>query len=330
MTRWIVLLCTLFISLGQNARIATYNIYFLDDGIKSERKARLDSVIQQLDADIIAFQEINNVAALKNILPTTYSIAMLDDPKEVQEVALAVRAPFKVVNTTYIFADKKHDFAYPRKRDCLEVEVMIGKKRVYFYVQHYKSRRGGRIKTDKQREAASGLLVDYLKENRVNDFVVVLGDFNDSPDDRSANILEQGNAGAKGGIDSEEDAFLLNTSEELTEKNMVSYGLWYTYRGKNTSSVSAVVAGSRKENNRFRDKEYDFFKDVKIKDVLIDQIFISLSLKPFAKKSDVFVSGAAVRGTKSRIKFGKNGLEYTFRGTFASDHVPVILDLDFN
>ncbi len=290
---------------------------------------RIDSVIHELNADIIAFQEINNKAALENVLSKDYNIVLIDDPKEVHEVALAVRSPFKVISSQHIFADKKYDDAFPRSRNCLEVEVEIAGKRLFFLVQHYKSRGGGRMKTDARREKASELIVQYIKEKRSNDYIVVLGDFNDSPDDRSLNILEYGTADAKAGIDTIPDTFLFNSSEELTEKNMVSFGLGYTYKNKSSKNVSSIVLGSRAENNKWRNKEYNYYKDVKIKDTLLDQILFSQNLKKYIQKSGVFVSGAAVRGTKSKIKFTKEGLIYTFRGSFASDHVPVYTDLKF-
>lgn len=98
MARIIILLTPLiFIACSSEIpeiKIATYNIYFLDDGISQERRSNLQQVINKLDADIIGFQEINSPAALKNILPSEYTIAMIDDPGQVQELALAVRPPF--------------------------------------------------------------------------------------------------------------------------------------------------------------------------------------------------------------------------------------------
>jgi endonuclease/exonuclease/phosphatase family metal-dependent hydrolase len=330
MIRSLFFLTLLHIAFSQSIRVATYNIYFLDAGITSERKARIDSVISELNADIIAFEEINNEAALKNILTDEYAIAMIDDPAEVQEVALAVRKPYQIISTKFLFSEKKYDSAFPRSRDCLEVGVRIGEKTIYFLVQHYKSRRGGRIQTDIQRSEASSLIVTYIKKKRANDHVIVLGDFNDNPDDRALNILEYGDEKAVGGIDSLPDTFLHNTSEALLERDMVSHGLGYTYAKSKSTTYSTVVAGSRNENNRFRGKEYDYYKDVKIKDTLLDQILISQNLKPFVLNAGIFINSAAVSGKMSKIKFTKQGLVYTFRGDFASDHVPVYLDLKFD
>ena len=105
---------------SQIIKVATYNIYFLDDGISVERKANLRKVIELLDADIIGFQEIKDPAALKNILPPNYQVAMIDDSSEVQELAIAVRSPLKVRSVRYVFPDTDVDNAFPRKRDLLQ------------------------------------------------------------------------------------------------------------------------------------------------------------------------------------------------------------------
>ena len=60
-------------------KVATYNIYWLDNEISNERRERLRQVIRELDADIIGFQEIESRAALANILLEDYEIGILDD-----------------------------------------------------------------------------------------------------------------------------------------------------------------------------------------------------------------------------------------------------------
>ena len=47
---------------ARDLKIASYNLYFLDEHISEDRKKALQDVIEDLDADIIAFQEISNRA----------------------------------------------------------------------------------------------------------------------------------------------------------------------------------------------------------------------------------------------------------------------------
>ena len=315
---------------GQTMKIATYNIYFLDDGISAERKESLQTVIRELDADVIACEEINNPAALRNIVGDTYQIAMIDDTSEVQEVALLVREPFNIVSQRYVFPDTLYDFEFPRSRDLLEVTVEGYNREFVFLVHHAKSRRGGREKNDPLRNGASKLILRHLQsEEMAGKNVIVLGDFNDNPDDRSLNILEYGDPDAPAGIDKTEDTFLFNTSESLLEKDYGSYGYNFLLDSIETETFDPTAAGSRAENNKWRGKTHDYMKDVKVKITLLDNILVSMSLKPYVKESGVFNRSSAVRGSRSSIRFENDKLVYKERGSFASDHIPVWVTLAF-
>ncbi len=257
-------------------KIATYNIYFLDDGIREEREQNLQRVIRELDADIIGFQEINNPAALENILPEEYEIAMVDDPDEVQDLALAVRPPFRIESYRHVFPDPDYNDAFPRSRDLLQVEVGNHNLEFVVLVHHAKSRRGGRSHTDPRREAASKHIVAYIKKNLSGEKIILLGDFNDNPDDRSLNILEYGKFDARGGIDRIADTFLFNTTEELASKDYCSYGYSYIYENIEADTLALKVERTRRVNNKWRGKEYDFW-DLEIKANLFDQILVSFA-----------------------------------------------------
>lgn len=316
-------------SIAQNLKFATYNIYFLDEGISEERRSNLMTVIEELDADVIGFQEIKNPAALENILPENYSVAMIDDTSEVQEVALAARSPLKILSYKYVFPDTSLDEAFPRSRDLLEVELEGYGRQWVCLVNHFKSRYGGRVETDERRIEATSMIVDYIRHNLMNRNVVLLADFNDDPDDRSLNVLEYGDPQAPGGIDTMDDTFLFNTTEQLVAKDYCSFGLNYIYGHIQTDTFDARIPGSREENNKWRGKEYDYYKDVKVKEILFDQILVSIDLKPYVVSSGVFNGAEAVRGTPSRTRFTDHGVVYTERGSLASDHIPVwtILEL---
>ena len=69
--------------------------------------------------------------------------------------------------------------------------------------------------------------IDSLLNDNPDANIVLLGDFNDNPDDRSLNILEYGDSTEAAGIDCVrgrgEDTFLYNTSEALLDKDYCSY-----------------------------------------------------------------------------------------------------------
>ena len=331
-TRFLFIILTVLfqcLSYAQSLKFATYNIFFLDENISQERRDNLRTVIKELDADVIGFEEIKNPAALKNILPENYAIAMIDDTTEVQEVALAVRSPLEIQSYKYVFPDTSLDDAFPRSRDLLQVMVDGYGKEFVFFVNHFKSRYGGRLKTDPRRVEAARMIVEYIRHNLSDRNVVILADFNDDPDDRSLNVLEYGDPQAPGGVDEVEDTFLFNTAERLVAKEYCSFGLNYVYADVQSDTFDARIAGSREENNKWRDKEYDFYKDVKVKEILLDQILVSLNLKPYFVDSGVFNRSEAVRGIASKTRFTENGVVYTRRGSLASDHLPVWASFKF-
>ena len=158
-------------------KIATYNIYWLDDGISDARQERLQTVMRELNADIIGFQEIQSKSALERILPDNYTIGRLDDPEELQELAIAVREPFEITDLKMVFPEKVHDHAFPRKRDLLQAYVDGYGRRLIVLVHHAKSRSGGRDKTNARREDSATMIMSYLTSRVKYDHIVLLGDF---------------------------------------------------------------------------------------------------------------------------------------------------------
>lgn len=312
-----------------DVKVATYNVFWLDEDISEARRDRLQQVIRELDADMIGFQEIQSRAALENILPDGYEIGILDDKDELQEMAIAVRRPFEIVSLKMVFPDEVRDHAFPRKRDLLEAQVEGGGQLFTVLVHHAKSRSGGRVKTDERRVLASTMVMQFLTSRVKQDYVILLGDFNDNPDDQSVNILEYGTADAIGGVDQEPDTFLYNVTESLLEQNYCSYGYNYLYDDLKEPVFDPVVKGAREENNKWRGKEHDFMKDVKVKAILFDQILVSQNLKARVIDRGVFTGSSAVIGKRSRVRFEGNDLKYVTRGDFASDHVPVWAVLQF-
>jgi exonuclease III len=196
-------------------------------------------------------------------------------------------------------------------------------------IHHAKSRAGGRAKTDERRVLASTMVMRFLTSRVNQDRIILMGDFNDNPDDQSVNILEYGSGEASGGIDDKPDSFLYNVTESLLEKNHCSYGYNYLYEDWTEPTFDPVVKGSRDENNKWRGKDHDFVKDVKIKANLYDQILVSQNLKTRVMDSGIFTGASAVVGKRSSIRVQGNEITYRKRGDFASDHVPVWTVLQF-
>lgn len=299
----------------EGLRVATWNVMFLDEDVPDERLANLASVIRNLDADIIAFQEVSNVASLRAILPVGYEVAMAAEVGS-QNLALAVREPLEIQAAAgALFEGAPYDEAFPDHRDPLRVYVATQSGvQLAVYVVHLKSRSGGRRDTDYQRIAGASLLAGWIRA-RGEQNVILLGDFNDTPDDASLNILETGDLLAVGRMENEEDRFLVNLCEPLFARDMVTMEVHTLFRG---SPIQPAVRGARKENDRWRGKNYSYPNDLAIVQTMFDQILVS---KPLADvvvggEARIYAGADALRGLK-----GSRG-----EGTLASDHLPVFAD----
>ncbi len=188
-------------------RVATYNIKFLKASVDAVRRDRIKSVIEKLDADVIALQEIEDRTALEAVFDkTAWHLVVDDDSGDDQDVALAVRKPWKLPQFSgdldadtehFLFPDAPADF-FPDKRYVLAVRVQSPDGSVEFtvLVVHARSRYGGRAVTDGRRIEATRMLVEKIRAEFDDVPLVLLGNFNDNPDDQSLNILETGNPSA--------------------------------------------------------------------------------------------------------------------------------------
>ena len=312
-------------------RIATYNIKFLNTGIndtsikdRRDRKERLLAVIEALGADVIGLQEIDDAAALDSVFPQSEWIQIIDDDSgDDQDLAMVVRkSTLSVVGSTadridaddehFLFEDASSEF-FPNNRDVLAIELMVNETGETFtlMVVHTKARHGGRKTTEPRRSGASRLLVQKLESEFQDEQVIVLGDFNDTPDDRSLNILETGDPDALASMENEQGEFLVNLTETLLVDEHVSWGKKTNDIDRTTDRIDTTTPGSRAFNFEHRDSD-----DLNIWDALLDQILITHNLLDNYHHGSiaVFDLGDASRGNnKSR----------------ASDHLPVYADFFF-
>ncbi len=311
-------------------RIATYNVYWLAEEIHKERKANLQSVIKNLDADIIGLQEVESRKALRNIFSDEWELGIIDDEDELQEVAIAVKKPLKIKSIEMLFTHEKFDYAFPNKRDLLKAVVGVPNGvEIICYVVHLKSRRGGRADTDDQRVLAASLIAAYAQVHSDHDLVVLMGDFNDTPDDRSLNILETGHVLAEGKMENEKDMYFVNLCEPLWANDYVTFGLHTRARGE---SFYPRVSGARKENDKWRGKTYRYPDDLSVIEIMFDQILVNQQMsKLLVGKPLIYAKKDALNGSESVLEAGVNRkVKFKYSGTLASDHLPVAADFRIN
>lgn len=321
----VFVLVTSFASADERlARVATYNIKFLDANKLPEetgRTERLHEVLALLDADVIGLQEIRDTAALRTIFPASeWQVLIDEDSGGRQDVAIAVRRPFRIKGSAandidaddddFLFPAAADDSAFPNRRDVLfaEIEVPDTDETVHVFVIHAKARVGGRAATDPRRERAAVALVDAFEHRFHEKNLIVLGDFNDNPDDRSTNILETGDPNARGGLATGAGTFLVNLTEDLVALDHVSHGR--TTNDIRGDRVDTIDPGSRERNNALRGTNQH------TGDILFDQILISPTLIDNYRAGSVRVFDHAVAVEGNSV-------------TRASDHLPVYAEFSF-
>ena len=305
----------------QSVRIATYNIKFLSAGVQQQdnRLTKLRQVIELLEADIIGLQEIADRAALELLFPPAeWYIVIDDDSGQTQDLAAVVRRPFRVLNfgpdldaddEHFLFPAGSDNLAFPQRRDVLRLEIELpdGSDRFTLLVNHTKSRFGGRADNDPRRELAASRLVQALEPQIDGNKIIYVCDCNDSPDDRSANILETGDPSAAAGMEKTPGPFMINLTEPLYAMGHVSHGRKTNELTPNGMRVDTIDPDSRRRNHDARGTNQN------TGDILFDQIYISptMFLNYEQGSTAVFNDAVAVRGNDT---------------TRASDHLPVFAD----
>jgi exonuclease III len=312
------LLCFTTASWSAQVRVATYNIQFLSTEVvnQGDRLNKLREVMALLNAHVIGLQEIADRAALERVFPPTEWHLVIDDGStDAQDLAVAVRKPLRIVGLPpdldvddehFPFAHETETF-FPNRRDLLAVEVQLPDEPATFvvFVHHAKSRRGGRATTDFQREEAARTIVRVLERDFDEKDMILLGDFNDNPDDRSLNILEPGDPNAPGGPEEIDGPFLSNLTEPLMAAGLVSHG-----KGAMDiigDQVNTLAPASRQRHNPARGTNQHTGM------ILLDQILIPVRMRERHVEGStmVFNHASALRGTEQ---------------TRASDHLPVFAD----
>lgn len=258
-----------------SARIAFYNVENLFDTLdspitidseympnsslrwtKQRYEAKLKSIAKVIDSmgfpSVLGMVEVENRRVLEDLTTTktlkvhNYGIAHFESPDErgIDCALIYKKADFQVNNT------KPHRIIFPsepsdRTRDILEVSGILRGLPVTFFVNHFPSRRGGAEESDNKRIFVAKTLrhaVDSLLKKDANARIIIMGDLNDEPKDKS---LTQGlNAiywtRTATPLPKIEKNSLYNLSAGVKESGLGSY----FYRGEWEVIDQMIVSGS--------------------------------------------------------------------------------------
>lgn len=168
---------------------------------------RIAEVIDTLPGELPVFVglcEIENEKVLQDLtkepLITRGNYAVIHqnsrDERGIDVAAIYDTQRMKIIGYNYIevLLPVEDD---PYTRDLLHVEAAINGETVHLFVNHWPSRGGGQAESEPLRIFAAQLLkaeVERLRSTDANVKVIIMGDFNDHPTDKSiADILGAGN-----------------------------------------------------------------------------------------------------------------------------------------
>lgn len=183
---------------------------------------------------VIGLCEVENIQVLKALIGSEplsggqYGIVHFDsyDQRGI-DVALLYRSDLVKVKQAELFPVKSESLENLLTRDILYVNTNIGGEAFHFFVNHWKSRYGGVEETEPMRVAAAKVVrakIDQIQEGNPKAKIVVMGDFNDNPENHS--LSKTLNALAENEIDSPDDMF-----NPVKGKDAESCGS-YNYKGE--------------------------------------------------------------------------------------------------
>ena len=234
---------------------------FLPDGYKKWTDERLEVKYENLSKvirfmndgkgpDILAVQEVEHKSLLKNLLlkhfrDDNYKIAYAESPdKRGIDNGLIYNADkFEFVS------QKELEVVLPSKyptRLILWVKLKYQTEIINVFVNHWPSRRGGQEKSEPNRVAAAKILrkaVDEIKNSSEDENIIILGDFNDEPENKSVN-----------------DVLNVKNDEYLTNLSFFDYkdGLGtYRYRG-NWNMLDQIIVNNSLLTGNFVTAEASF------------------------------------------------------------------------
>lgn len=157
----------------------------------------------QIAPAIVGLAEVENEKVLsdlvnsKNLINEGYSYVHYDslDERGIDVALLYKSDVFKVENSetfTVYLQDEygKQDYT----RDILLVQGQLNNENINVIVNHWSSRREGEKQTEIKRIAAANVVnsvIKMLKKENANAKIIVMGDFNDNPNNKSLVLLEK-------------------------------------------------------------------------------------------------------------------------------------------
>lgn len=147
--------------------------------------------MRKIDADVFGICEIENISAMRKFRSNQLSRMDLDyellvDGNDSRGIDIGIYSRFPIgLLRTNIHHKSSNRARRTFSRDCLEVEILLPSGNSLWILQnHLKSKLGKQSTSDARRKKQADRIADILNESYDlnNDFVIVSGDLNDTPE----------------------------------------------------------------------------------------------------------------------------------------------------
>jgi len=153
-------------------------------------------VVSDLDVDILGLCEVENIDVLNDLNQAypkrSYSIIHYESPdsRGIDNALLYDEKRFSIISSKAISNTLKNG---TKTRDILYVSGKYQNTVLHIYINHWPSNYGGKEKAIPKRTTTAELIIQEVEKVRNNDMsseIILLGDFNEDPDDLNIQMLE--------------------------------------------------------------------------------------------------------------------------------------------
>ena len=153
-------------------------------------------VISDLDVDILGLCEVENIDVLNDLNQAfpkrNYTIIHYDSPdnRGIDNALLYDKKRFSIISSKAIPNTLTNG---SKTRDILYVSGEYQNSILHIYINHWPSNYGGKEKAIPKRTSTAKLILEEIEKIRMQDVsaeIILLGDFNEDPDDLNIQMLE--------------------------------------------------------------------------------------------------------------------------------------------
>jgi len=169
----------------------------VDQQIYDLKLKNCSEVLSDLDVDILGLCEVENMQVLKDLNKfynnRNYSIIHYDSPDKrgIDNALLYDKNRFSIISSNAIANTLKNGIT---TRDILYVVGEYQNTLLHIFVNHWPSNYGGKEKAIPKRTSTAELIIreiELIKKVDKHAEIILLGDFNENPDDINIKLLEQ-------------------------------------------------------------------------------------------------------------------------------------------